>query len=179
MTGFSEEECSSCNGSTVDDRMKTFKVMVEKAGCAIQMVYANSKTNSPPFFYSMGFAQFNLPDVILIGALPQKAAMITINTLLHQWREGGLKLGVNDDLLQNLDMLLLPIETSNKELYNDYVIQAIEFYERYPEFNKTEDKPVFVQMIWPDNKGQFPNQDGYDQVRFCQPVLAEFQGTVQ
>jgi hypothetical protein len=125
------------------------------------------------FSYAIGMAKKGFPDVIISTEDP-KLAHYLLNRLYREWVDEGVVLGVNADLIQGQGggVLRIGLEaiTLDDEMKGKYICQALAFYERYPDYLPSGEVS-FVQAIWPDEKGLWPNESNYDHDKFPQQLF--------
>lgn len=139
--------------ATVDDN-------IEKFGYHSTFVFADS---TPSFCYSTGiYKSFGIPE-IFISALPQNLSHELIKNYADNFKDQKV-VPVNEriDYLTDRFSVYL-IEVANDKLV-DYVLSSVRFY-------KGEDYR-YLQMVYPDVEGYFPDEAGYD---YDQVILGPFK----
>ena len=118
---------------------------------------------SPSFCYSTGiFKTFKIPE-IFISALPQNLSHGLIENYVDKLKAAtSIPLYTKiDDLTERFPVYLIEVPT---EKLIDYVLSSIRFYEN------SEYK--YLQLVYPDVKGHFPNEEGYD---YDQLIMGQFK----
>ena len=132
-------------------------------GCTVMHVMAEGEL--PPFAYSIGITQqTGAPEVIVIG-LKQPLAHFIINQYNRRIRAGErFEAGCfYADFLGGFDVFVDDVPLS---AYDDYVGQAIDFYDGYA-FK-------VVQIVFPTTKGIWPwDDDAPASFRTWQPILSK------
>jgi hypothetical protein len=126
----------------------------------------------PPYVYSVGLTQRGWPEVILVTACMRPQTIETLLAdLLAQWFHAEkVVMGDNPDLLFMRDgssHALRVVDVDNNDvILNDYAGQVGIFFE--------EDDVKFVQVLWPDKSGKFPDEEGYStEPSMIQPILGK------
>lgn len=130
-------------------------------GWSMTSVFSDGE--SPPFSYSTGLARLGLPEILVFGLSPQNAGQL-INIVGRMMRDDGVR---------------FELETPYEEISAYPMI-----FRRLPDSAKAEYMrvtgtvcgPEFeaLQMIWPDPKGCFPWEAGFDEhFRPHQTMLGE------
>jgi hypothetical protein len=119
----------------------------------------------PPFTYSVGLTERGMPEIVILG-LPPKMAMGLINDTVHMWTEEGVS-AFNvpvQGILKGMPVMYLEVEPEKESWY----------FSATRRFYGDRVKPV--QMIWPDEDGRFPWQEGFNP-KFLphQPLLGKPQ----
>jgi hypothetical protein len=117
---------------------------------------------SPSFCYSTGiYKSFSIPE-LFISSLPQNLSSTLIQNYVDKFKQTG-KVPLNvrvDDLTDRFPIYL--IEVPEIKL-TDYVLSTIRFY--------NGDPYKYVQLIYPDTAGHFPNDPDYD---YDQVIMGQF-----
>ena len=132
---------------------------IKKYGLANIHVFASEE--SPAFSYTVGFTNQDLPEFITFGILPETGQDI-FNDLYKRIGEGELfELGVpNNTVIKDLPVYFFAVsQTQAKE----YINAANQYFDRNLEA---------IQMVWPDNKGNFPWDKDYNE-GYRQIVIAD------
>lgn len=133
---------------------------IKKYGYNSTFVFAG---NSPSFCYSTGiYKSFGVPE-IFISSLPQNLSHELIADYLAKFRNTN-SVPVNeqiDDLTDRFPVYLIEVPKDN---LTEYVLTSLKFY------GNTDFK--YVQLIYPDVEGNFPNDTGYD---YDQEIIGEFR----
>lgn len=122
----------------------------------------------PGFTFSVGhFLNHNHPELIIVGLKEELASRLLDSAAIRIKGLGKpyLPYRVYTDIADGLEVMFLPVAYPH---YKDYLGFANWFYQTLP-----APYPA-LQMVWPDPKGVFPWQSGYDQrFRRAQPLLGE------
>lgn len=117
---------------------------------------------TPSFCYSTGiFKNFGIPE-IFISSLPQNLSNTLIQSYVDKFK-GAAQVPMNvrlEHLSERFPVYL--IEVPEHKL-TDYVLSSIRYYNGNPY--------KYVQLIYPDTAGRFPNDAGYD---YDQIILGQF-----
>ena len=118
---------------------------IQKYGCHIIHVMASDTELG--FSYSIGlFQTFQQAEIIIIG-LKQELRHLLINNICEDYKKGRILENetYQSDILVNLDCFVTKVK---KEYYEEYIQQAINFYQ--------SDAFPMLQIIYPTIKGVFP-----------------------
>lgn len=133
---------------------------IEKKG--YQLTYISS-TDSPEFCYSTGiYRTFNIPE-LFISSLPRGLCSEIVKNYVEAFKEGK-KIPLNksiDFLTDRFPVYLINVPITNLK---EYVLSSIRIY-------GNEDYK-YLQVIYPDTEGNFPNEPGYD---YDQEIMGEFK----
>jgi hypothetical protein len=137
---------------TVDENIRTY-------GYHVTFVFAGK---APSFCYSTGiYKSFGIPE-IFISSLPQNLSHNLVGNYVKRFKETKeIPLGKIDDLIDRFPVCF--IEAPIDKLA-DYVLSSFRFY-------KNEDFK-YLQLIYPDTKGRFPDDLGYD---YDQIIMGQFK----
>src|SRR5688500_9202340 len=117
----------------------------------------------PAFCYSTGiFKSFNIPE-IFISSLPQNLSFEIIGKYINLFR-GTSDIPLNtkiDNLTDRFPIILIHTPISK---LTEYVLTSSRFYK-----NDTFD---YLQLVYPDTKGHFPNDEGYN---YDQEIMGELK----
>jgi len=164
-------ECSHCqmlaSGMTEEQvreaSIQQIKEMIERSGIAIIGVSHDAENNVPAFFYTVGFTDIGMPEVILFG-LPEKHALPAINRYFSEVKEGTRPSGPS--LIDDYFNLPVQIINADAEISLGIASDTVAYYE-----NQGKDlKPTFVQWVLSDKNGEFPWSENFEP-HFYQPVI--------
>ena len=117
----------------------------------------------PSFCYSTGiFKSFNIPE-IFISSLPQNLSFEIISNYIKLFR-GTNDIPLNtkiDNLTDRFPIVLIDAPISK---LTEYVLTSFRFYKN--------DTFKYLQLVYPDTKGHFPNDEGYN---YDQEILGELK----
>jgi hypothetical protein len=120
--------------------------------------------SAPPFAYTIGLSEKYGHEIVVIG-LPPEIGHPILNSAARLMAAGQLPL--NTPLVDIASMPVILRECS-PELMGDYGIQAGRYYQR--------DDIKFLQLVWPDAAGRFPEDPQFDaHMRRVQPLLYVLQ----
>jgi hypothetical protein len=116
------------------------------------------------FAYTVGMAKYGLPEIIVSSPNPKMSHTLTAIVAKVFIYEGKCTEGLIVDAvpLRGDKFLSLNVEPTQSDgvVIDQYIVQAGNFYRSYPEYQV---KPMSVcQVVWPDSKGLFPRDAGYD-----------------
>lgn len=147
-----------------DEQIKQYHAAVdnniEKFGYHSTFVFADSM---PFFCYSTGiYKSFGIPE-IFVSALPQNLSHELIKNYVYNFKHQKV-VPVNEIIDYLTDRFAVYfIEVANDKLV-DYVLSSVRFY---------KDKDYkYLQMVYPDVEGYFPDEAGYD---YDQVILGSFK----
>ena len=138
----------------VDDHITEF-------GYHSTFVFTDKTT--PSFCYSTGiFKSFNIPE-IFISSLPENLSFEIIRNYIKLFK-GTTDIPLNtkiDNLIDRFPIIL--IDTPISKL-TEYVLTSFRFYQN--------DTFKYLQLVFPDTKGHFPNDEGYN---YDQEIMGELK----
>ncbi len=117
--------------------------------------------NVTPFAYSTGlFENFGIPELFISGLGPNLSGKI-IEKYVEKYKSNEILL---NEKIKNLvdEFPVYLIELRNEDL-SEYVLTSIKFYENR--------EYKYLQLVFPDLNGKFPNDLGYD---YDQKIIGEF-----
>ena len=120
----------------------------------------------PDFVYSVGLTARGWPEVILIGSINPAFVEQILTDLISSWfKAEKVILGDNPDMISFADgssHALRVMEVNKVEALVNYGAQVLFFY---------PDQDVrFVQALWPDVNGRFPDEPGFKRPE-TQPII--------
>lgn len=137
---------------------------IARVGWMIQGVF--STDDAPPFAYTIGLSQFNLPELLLVGLNGHTAAGI-LNPIAEKMKvdKEAIKVGPTPSgfkLRTGEDLRLAVRHVDDKyRAVTEYLIQA---YDRYGS------RLNVMQVIWADDKNVLPTEPGYN-LSMTQPLI--------
>jgi hypothetical protein len=147
-----------------DEQIKQYHDKVDenirKYGYHSTFVFADS---SPSFCYSTGiYMTFGIPE-IFVSSLPQNLSHELLETYVNKFKNEDSILYDKriDDLTDRFPVYLIDVPIDK---LTDYVLSSIRFY-------KNKDFK-YVQLVYPDTAGRFPNDKGYD---YDQMIIGQFK----
>jgi hypothetical protein len=146
------------------DKEITRNILNDIAAFKMHIAFIESDGYCPRFGYTIGlFKQFNHPEIIVLGLNPDSTGSILNN--LKSKIESGTRFinGVKyQDFLVDFPIQFVYVQSGH---YKDYLGYA-GWYN-----NQSFDFPV-LQLVWPDKKGIFPWELGFNEkFKFVQPLL--------
>ena len=133
---------------------------IRKFGYHLTFVFADK---SPSFCYSTGvYKSFNIPE-IFISSLPKNLSFELMDNYVELFKKTkNIPLNKKiDNLSDRFPVYLIDIPIAN---LNDYVLSSIKLYQGH--------KFEYLQIIYPDTAGHFPNNFEYN---YDQEILGEFK----
>ena len=147
--------CWMCDhpGSTIDDYLDHLRETVIEHGWATQYV-ADDRT---PYAYTIGLHEFGLPELLVTGVSPQRAARV-LNT--------AARIALRDDAPMPGSRIQLPagplIEVVAVDHPDAHMNMAVAIYG--PELRA-------LQLVWADGRGRWPWAAGFSDGHGRQPVF--------
>jgi hypothetical protein len=132
---------------------KYFKMVydnIEKYG--FHNTYVMAEIGNTPFGYSTGiYKNFGIPELFISG-LTNGLTNTLINNYAERYKYKSVPLNKKiDDLIDRFPVYFIEVKN---ELLTEYTLTAYKFYAN-SEFK-------YLQLIFPDLNGFFPNETGYD-----------------
>lgn len=123
---------------------------IEKFG--FHTTYVMEEVDFTPFGYSTGlYENFKIPELIISG-LPNGLTNELINNYAEKFKYKEIPLNIKiESLTTRFPVYFIEI---NNESLTDYTLSSFRFYEN-SEFK-------YLQLIFPDLNGYFPNESEYD-----------------
>lgn len=146
-----------------EEKIKEYFEKVEKSikehGYNLTNVFASK--DSPSFCYSTGiYKNYKLPELFISSLPPGLCDQLTASYIKSFKDKQTIPLNIKLDLIDRFPVYLIDVPTSK---LTDYVLTSIRFY-------KDEDYK-YLQIIFPDTMGRFPNEVGYD---YDQEIMGQF-----
>lgn len=149
------------------------KIQKEQKLKYFKQVYDNIKNNGyhttaileeknfTPFAYSTGlYENFKIPELFISGLGPNLSGQL-IEKYVEKYKNTEVSINIKiDDLSDRFPVYFIKVNNIDLE---DYVLTSIKFYE-----NKNYE---YLQLIFPDLNGHFPNDLNYD---YDQKIIGEF-----
>ena len=133
---------------------------IKKIGYNMTFVFADK---TPSFCYSTGvYKSFGIPE-IFISSLPENLSFELVKNYVDKFKESkSMELNEKlDDLCDRFPVYLIDVPTDKLK---DYVLTSIRVYDG--------EKYKYIQLIYPDTEGHFPNDLGYN---YDQEIFGEFK----
>lgn len=117
------------------------------------------------FAYTIGHADKDLPDLIVTGMNRSSASYLlnTVGDMLYAAKDKGTPLS-NEIDLGHIKLQIKPAAHAN---------QTHAFQTRYREEAKGKELQEMLQIVWPDQKGNFPGDTEYDVTKLPQPLFVD------
>jgi hypothetical protein len=135
---------------------------IDKYGFHITYVLENE--NGPSFCYSTGlYKNYKIPEIFISG-LPQNLSFDLVGDYAKEFKEKTVP--VNHKISSPTDYFKFPIlfiKVENEKL-QEYVYSTSRFY--------GENEYKYLQLIYPDTKGLFPNENDYN---YLQEIFGELK----
>ncbi|MFD2786309.1 DUF4262 domain-containing protein [Hymenobacter rubripertinctus] len=119
--------------------------------------------DGPSFCYSTGvYRNFAIPE-IFISSLPKNLSHELIENYVNKFKNRKC-IPLNEKMHDITDRFPIYLIEVSKEKLAEYTLSSARFY--------GNEKFEYVQLIYPDAKGYFPNDIGYD---YDQMIMGEFE----
>ena len=131
---------------------------IEKFG--FHMTFVMEETGFTPFGYSTGiYKNFEIPEIFISG-LPNGLTAELISNYVKRFKFKEVPLNKKiDDLIDRFPIYFIQVKNEN---LTEYTLSSFKFYEN-SDFK-------YLQLIFPDLNGFFPNESEYD---YDQKILGE------
>jgi hypothetical protein len=149
-----------------EEKIKEYFEKVDKSikeyGYNLTNVFATK--DSPSFCYSTGiYKNFKIPELFISSLPPGLCDQLTAKYIKSFKDKQTIPLNVKlDYLIDRFSVYLIEVPISK---LSEYVLTSIRFY--------NGDGYKYLQIIFPDTKGRFPNETGYD---YDQEIMGQFDG---
>lgn len=115
-----------------------------------------------PFAYSTGiFENFKIPELFISGLGPNLSGELIKNYADKYKFE---KISLNEKINDFTDRFPICFIKLNNDVLKDYVLTSIKFYENH--------NYEYLQLVFPDLNGNFPNEANYD---YDQKILGDLE----
>ncbi|TOJ14054.1 DUF4262 domain-containing protein [Vibrio parahaemolyticus] len=113
-----------------------------------------------PFFYTVGLTDLDLPELILVGGMRSEHVHTIFTSIIDEWRQNGVKMGIQADFIadrdgNNLPIKIVELDNSDDLLRDEFAVQAFEYYKPFT-------TPKFAQILWPDMNGLLPGHPDFN-----------------
>jgi len=133
---------------------------IKKFGYHATFVFSD---NLPSFCYSTGiFKSFQIPE-LFISSLPENLSLDLTSKYVDRFKE-TTTIPLNKKIEDLSDRFAVFLVAASIDKLKDYVLSSVKFYK--------SDKYKYLQLIYPDINGYFPNEAGYD---YDQEIIGEFK----
>ena len=138
---------------------ETVDYNIAKTGYHVTAVL--EEPNFTPFSYSTGvFDNFKIPEIFISGLGPNLSGDL-IKNYVDKYKFNSVPLNQTlNDITDRFPVVF--IQVKNEHL-SDYVLSSIRHYDKR--------NYEYVQLVFPDLKGKFPDENGYD---YDQEILGNF-----
>jgi hypothetical protein len=146
--------CAMKNHMTEEQIKKYFEKVdksIREFGYNLTNVFASK--DSPSFCYSTGiYKTFKIPEIFISSLPPGLCDQLTANYIKSFKDKQPIPLNIElDYLIDRFSVYLIEVPTLK---LTDYVLTSIRFYKG--------EEYKYLQIIFPDTKGRFPNDIGYE-----------------
>lgn len=116
------------------------------------ITYVMENIDFTPFGYSTGiYKNFKIPELFISG-LPNGLTTELIKNYIEKYKFGIIPINKKiDDLIDRFQIYFIEVEN---ESITEYVLSSIKYYDN--------NKFKYLQLIFPDLNGHFPNEPDYD-----------------
>ncbi|GAB3147113.1 hypothetical protein GCM10027290_29890 [Micromonospora sonneratiae] len=146
---------------SVEEVLQNQQRHIDEFGWAVTAVLPTQGESGSPFAYTVGLTQHDFPELVIAGLHPYIAHTL-LNDMARRVHDGAQRLihgqQVND-LLVGYDAVI--VEGPATEALHPGTA-----YARYG-----EERVRLQQIVWPDQHGRFPWDDGYEYPAYVQPLL--------
>lgn len=143
----------------IDEIRQEQAEMIERCGFYIQEVLPD---RFPGFAYTVGLCKHDLPEIVCIG-LPPKVAPVLLNTLAERLLANPAEMPKTGELIERVANMPVKLEELDPDMAVHIAFGALEYADRI-------DAPLdFLQLVYPDQVGLFPDQEG------CDPGIRQLQ----
>lgn len=123
--------------------------------------------------HTAGMTEYNLPEMIMTGVLHCSAMESAINSAAAKWAQLGPEqrealMGIHEDVIALQDgtparVLIREVDTRNLGDFRPRVLRDL--------YSNLGRPYRLVQVLWPDDNGVLPTEEGYDHAQRPQPLL--------
>jgi hypothetical protein len=145
----------------MDDYIAKLDAIIARNGYAVQGVMAN-----PPLSYTVGLTDFGLPELVMIGVPIQAMQAIINDAVARMQSNGAFMAGQLQSELANFPLRIDAVHFS-QILGRLYMLLG---YEKRQGRNPKDLK--VLQLVWPSQRGFYPDEAGYDMAPEGQPLLS-------
>lgn len=149
----------------IDDFLRRQDQIIDTTGWAVTHVLPtdDDPDTTAPFAYTVGLTAHDYPELIAAG-LPPEVAHSLLNDLARRVYDKAERFAHGQrisDLIAGYDAIIIDGPPTEELL----PAMAINRYGR--------DRIRLQQMVWPDQQGRFPWDDGYNFAPQAQPLIAQ------
>lgn len=129
---------------------------VDTVGHSVIGVGGEPDKGIPTFSYTIGLTKDRLPELLTFG-LPMRVAQVLLNEIAALMRSGAIEVGedpVRVEDVANFPLYVCPVWNSS-DAVDEYCVQAGVFF--------GPDNVTVAQVVWPDEDGKFPWENGFNQ----------------
>lgn len=114
----------------------------------------DSDADRPPFLYTIGLTEIDLPEILVVGLPPDIAHGMVISAIKDMLDEGYVpKDGtVTEKVLTGYKVRYRDLDANLARTH--YACQAFFYYENFA----GPRTPSVIQLVWPDEQGRFPGE---------------------
>lgn len=129
--------------------------IIQKAGFAFLSIGTDGKT--PPFSYTVGMTEtYGCPELIIFG-VGQNVADAVFNGMAGKIKSG--ERFSDGDLVHELLNVPVAVKSVSSEIAKPFALNVVSRYKG------TKHAPAFQQIVYPDQSGKYPWENGYDDGR--------------
>lgn len=155
-----EHECDSCTHGPEEAAKKTMEQIIEY-GHQVRFIFPDPDSDEPyQFWYTVGRSLKERPELLLTGPLPPKVGQFILNEAAALDDQSPLVPGQEvaaDTLLANYPCRIIAVgDMAEAEMFG-----ALEL----------DSDATALQIVWPDMKGRFPGERGYEYPKSAQPLF--------
>jgi hypothetical protein len=153
--GCGDENCTACRGGNIEDKKMAMDKYILSHGHVLISIDADE--DGPGYVYSVGMSDVDWPEFILTG-ISNDLGHNMLDIIIKTLRKKEIKPydGMTIDNVMNVTVVLKELDF---DAMSDFAYLAID---RYAESGKNLEGFVGFQVIWPDRKGAYPFEKGYD-----------------
>ena len=150
--------CWMCDhpGSTIEDYLDELRSTILEHGWAVQFV----ESDRTPYAYTIGLHDCGLPELLVTGLPPQRAARLLNRVAEMTIRDGPPTPG--DQLQVPAGPLVEAVTVDHPDAHMD---MAVAFH--------ADPQLRALQLVWADRDGRWPSAAGFSNGRGRQPVLGK------
>jgi hypothetical protein len=147
--------CWMCDhpGTTQEDFINELRRKKRKYGWTVMFV----ESDRTPYAYTIGLHERGLPELLVSGVAPQRAAWLLNRVAARALRGEPLTPGQRIKLIPGPLIEIVEVEQPDAHMDMAVAFYGSDFQAR--------------QLVWPDGRGRWPWAVGFEDGRRTQPVL--------
>jgi hypothetical protein len=144
---------------------KTAEDDIRESGCHI--IYVPADPSGRPFGFTIGLFELHAHPEVIVTGLEQQLTGQILNVISHNLATGQRYAPdvSYDDILDECTCRFARVDPS---YVNDYLGYAVWYYQHR--------RFATLQCLWPDKRGKFPNEPGYDDSLWQRQFLLSVPG---